>query len=190
MSKIGQTLSQFWSNIQDTLFPYLEEDQDPLTKTQQQLIATLELVRIEQYVRNSFGQEGRPLKARAAIARAFVAKMVYNMDTTDALWERLHSDKNLRRICGFPSKGHIPSQSSFSRAFAEFAEAQMPQRVHEAVIKKTLGDTETIVMHNSRDATAINAREKPVLKKQNKSSTQVPTKKKRGRPKIRHGNNT
>ena len=183
MSKLGQTLSQFWSKIQDTLFPYLEDEQDSLTKTQQQLITILELVRVERYVRNSFGCEGRPLKARAAIARSFVAKMLYNMNTTDALWERLQSDKNLRRICGFESKGHIPSQSSFSRAFAEFAESQMPQRVHEALIKNTLGDTETIVMHNSRDATAIEGREKPILKEQKESSKQASITKKRGRPK-------
>ncbi|MGH2638395.1 MAG: transposase [Rhabdochlamydiaceae bacterium] len=184
MSKLGQTLSQYWHKIQGTLFPMLEEELDPLTAKQQRLVTILELIRIEQFVRDSFGCEGRPLKARAAIARSFVAKMVYNIATTSALWERLHSDTSLRRICGFETKHQIPSEASFSRAFAEFSESQIPQRVHEALIKKTLGDTETIVVHNSRDSTAIEAREKPVRKDREHVSTQAVTKKKRGRPKT------
>src|SRR5437773_7325995 len=100
MGKLGETLSQCWSKIQGTLFPELEEELDPLTEKQQQLITILEVVRIEQFIPDYRGYEGRPQKTRAAIARSFVAKMTYNMTTTRALWERLQSDKNLRRICG------------------------------------------------------------------------------------------
>ena len=67
------------------------------------------------------------------------------------LWERLHTDKNLRRICGWENKNHIPSESTFSRAFAEFAESALLQRAHEELIKKTCKDTNTLVMHNSRE---------------------------------------
>ncbi|MFI5344030.1 MAG: transposase [Chlamydiales bacterium] len=142
MSKLGQTLSQYWSNIQGSLFPQLEEQLDPLTEKQQQLTIILEVVRIEQFIPDYRGYEGRPRKTRAAIARSFVAKMVYNMSTTRALWERLHSDKNLRRICGWENSRQIPSEATFSRAMADFAETQLPQRVHEALIKKAYGDTE------------------------------------------------
>ena len=129
-SKLGQTIAKYWNNIQQNLFPYLNEELDPITEKQQQLIVTLEVVRIEQYLPCRFGFEGRPRKTRAAIARSFVAKMVYNMDGTRALWERLRSDKNLRRICGWESVRHIPSESTFSRAFAEFTDSALPQRVH------------------------------------------------------------
>ena len=137
---------------------------DPLTQKQQQLITILEVVRIEQFIPDYRGYEGSPQKTRAAIARSFVAKMVYNMTTTRALWERLHSDKNLRRICGWENARQIPSEATFSRAMADFAETQLPQRVHEALINKTYGETDTIVLHNSRDSTAIEAREKPIRK--------------------------
>jgi hypothetical protein len=46
MSKLGQTLSQYWSKIQGTLFPQLEEQLDSLTEKQQQLTTLFELVRI------------------------------------------------------------------------------------------------------------------------------------------------
>lgn len=185
MSKLGQTIAQYWSKIQESLFPRLEEELDPLTQKQQQLITILEVVRIEQFIPDHRGYEGRPPKTRAAIARSFVAKMVYNMTTTRALWERLHSDKNLRRICGWENSRQIPSEAAFSRAMAEFAEKQLPQRVHEALINKIYREADTIVVHNSRDSTAIEAREKP-LRKNSESLTEsedAKPKKKRGRPK-------
>ncbi len=185
MSKLGQTISQYWSKIQGSLFPFLKEELDPLTQKQQQLITILEVVRIEQFIPDYRGYEGRPRKARAAIARSFVAKMVYNMSTTRALWERLHSDKSLRRICGWENSRQIPSEATFSRAMTDFAETQLPQHVHEALIKKTYGDTETIILHNSRDSTAIEAREKPTKKEKALLVEQEDLKsgKKRGRPK-------
>lgn len=185
MSKLGQTISQYWSNIQESLFPRLEEELDPLTQKQQQLITILEVVRIEEFIPDYRGYEGRPRKTRTAIARSFVAKMVYNMTTTRALWERLHSDKSLRRICGWENFRQIPSEATFSRAMAEFAQTKLPQQVHEALIEKTYAITDTIVVHNSRDSTAIEAREKPLRKNSTSSAEEGVSKpkKKRGRPK-------
>jgi hypothetical protein len=57
----------------------------PLTAKQQELVTTLELVRIEEFIPSSRGFPGRPRKDRTAIARAFVAKMVYNKATARAL---------------------------------------------------------------------------------------------------------
>lgn len=57
----------------------------------------------------------------------------------------------------------MPSESSFSRAFDEFAEARLAERVHEALVKGHLGDE--LIGHISRDGTAIEARERPVQSK-------------------------
>jgi hypothetical protein len=54
----------------------------------------------------------------------------------------------------------VPDASTFSRAFAGFARSELPSRVHAALIKRTHQDR--LVGHISRDATAIEAREKPV----------------------------
>jgi len=175
MSQLISTLSQYWASIQGTLFPWLQEELDTLTKKQQQLIEILELVRIEEFLPNYFGCEGRPQKTRSAIARAFVAKMVYNIDTTTFLIERLKSDKNMRRICGWERVTQLPSEATFSRAFAEFAEIGLPQKTHDALIQKTL--SKVVILHKSTDSTAIEAREKP----QAKAEQEAP--KKRGRPK-------
>jgi len=178
MSRLTDRLSQYWNKIQGSLFPWLEEELDPLTEMQQKLITILELVRIEQFLPDTFGFEGRPPKTRSALARAFTAKMVYNIDTTSFLIERLKADKNLRRICGWERVRELPSESTFSRAFAHFAETGLPQRAHESLIRNALSDE--VVLHNSRDSTAIEAREKAEPKPKNDLKKES---KNRGRPK-------
>src|ERR1035438_8936928 len=111
-------------------------------------------------VSNWSGGVGRPAKNRRAIARAFVAKAVFNLNATRQLLDRLSVDICLRRLCGWESQREIPHESQFSRAFAEFAASALPQRLHEALIKAT--QQERLIGHISRDATEIEGREKPV----------------------------
>jgi hypothetical protein len=171
-------LKQFLRVMQGCLFPKLEEQLGPLTDKVRQLIAVLELVQIEAMVGPWCGGVGRPALHERAIARAFVAKAVFNLNHTRQLLDRLHNDPCLRRICGWSSRSEIPHESQFSRAFAGFAASELPQRLHAALIEAT--QKERLVGHISRDSTEIEAREKP-------QSTQVeaaPAKprRKRGRP--------
>jgi transposase len=177
-----ERLSQYWLRIQKSLFPWLEEELGELTEKEQKLVTTLELMRIERFTGCSRSLYGRPPKERAAIARAFVAKAVYNMPATRALLDRLASDKKMRRICGWEKKDDIPSESTFSRAFAEFAKSQLPVCVHKAMIHQNL--SEEIISHISRDSTEIKVREKPVKKivSDGEADENKPTRK-LGRPK-------
>jgi hypothetical protein len=179
MSRLRESLAQYWLTIQGSLFPWLKEELGELTEKQRQVVAVLELVRIEEFLRTSDGWPGRPPADRTAIARAFVAKQVDNTPTTRALLDRLQVDRQLRRLCGWERVGDIPKEWTFSRAFAEFAASRLPQRVHEALISKRY--EQEIVGHISRDATAIEAREKPVRKPAAEPTPSAP--KKRGRPK-------
>jgi len=162
MSFLQGTLSQFWITVQGTLFPWLATELGELNEKQKQLVKILELLQIERFVKGRQGGLGRPLEDRQAIARAFVAKAVYNLETTRQLLERLASDERLRRLCGWERQGELPSEATFSRAFAEFAESELPARVHVALIEKY--EQPRLVGHISRDATAINAREKAAKK--------------------------
>ncbi len=160
---LAVTLSQFWLTVQGGLFEWLAAELGELSPKQQQLVKILELVRIESFVPAWGRVKGRPLEDRKAIARAFVAKAVYNLETTRQLLERLQSDGNLRRICGWERQRGVPSEATFSRAFAEFAASELPARVHEALIEQY--QKLRLVGHLSRDATAITAREKAAKKK-------------------------
>ena len=46
---IGEKLSYYWSKIQRSLFPFLDEELGELTEREHKLVTTLELVRIEKY---------------------------------------------------------------------------------------------------------------------------------------------
>ena len=176
MNCLRGSFAPYWQSIQRALFPQLEPVLGPLTGKQQQLVQTLEVIRIEQWIPRCFRVPGRPRKDRAALARAFVAKAVYDMPTTRVLLERLVTDVALRRICGWERKSEVPSESVFSRAFAEFSDTQLPQRTHAALIRNTHHDR--LVGHLFRDSTAIEAREKPAAKEK----TPPLPKRTRGRP--------
>jgi hypothetical protein len=137
------------------------------------------MIEIEALVGSWSGGVGRPARHRRAMARAFVAKAVFNLSATRQLLDRLSVEVSLRRLCGWESRREIPHESQFSRAFAEFAASELPQRLHEALIKAT--QQERLIGHISRDSTEIEAREKPV--RTPVSITPAKSIRKRGRPK-------
>ena len=173
---LRETLSDYWSTIQGELFPWADEEFGPLTAKHKQVITVLEMARVEGFVHRWRGLPGRPPADRRALCRAFVAKAVLDLATTKMLIERLKADKTLRQLCGWERRGQLPSESTFSRAFAEFAESALPSLIHAALIERTHKDR--LVGHVARDSTAIEAREKPVRIEEPK-----PRKRKRGRPK-------
>jgi len=94
---LRETLSSRWRKIQGELFPWLEEAHGHLTARHRQLVTVLEMAGIEALVLGWRGGCGRPPSERAALARAFVAKAVFNLGTTRALIDWLAVDRALRR---------------------------------------------------------------------------------------------
>ena len=172
-------LSEYWEKFQVSLFPHLETVlEEPLTEKLKRFIYILDVVSIEKHIASPFAQwMGRKRADRRSIARAFLAKAVYDHPTTEMLLETLRLQPTLRRLCGFEYQRDIPSASTFSRAFAEFAETGLADVVHEALVREHVG--EKVVVHLSRDATEVVAREKPAKKEKPVAKT----KRKRGRPK-------
>ncbi len=177
--KLGKAISWLKGALQRGLFPNLEEFWNTtLTDKEQQLVSILELVQVEGFVLRKADNQwlGRKLSEREPIARSFVAKSVYGYPFTSRLIEALKTTPNLRRICGFERVSDIPGESTFSRAFNEFAVSRLGDRVHEAMVERCLKPE--LVGHISRDATAIEGHEKPVKK----PPTEKPAPQRRGRP--------
>ncbi len=171
---LREMLSDYWYAFQQELFPRLESELGPMGERYELFVAVLELVRVEALLPYFRGQVGRPEEDRAALARAFIAKAVFDVPTTRGLIERLEVDGRLCRLCGWSGAGRLPSEATFSRAFSEFAESRLANRLHETLIARTMDGH--LVEHISRDATAIEAREKP------KPKAAKPKRRKRGRP--------
>jgi hypothetical protein len=149
-----------------------------LTAKERELVSILELLQVEEYVpRCASNQDmGRKLKERESIGRAFVAKALYGYPFTRSLIEAVKTTPTLRRICGFERVSDIPSESTFSRAFAEFAKSDLGERVHNALVENCLKPE--LIGHVSRDSTAIDGREKPAKKAPKRKAAP----RKRGRP--------
>lgn len=155
---LRQQITQFAHVLQSELFPAVEEAVGELDETARRLVAVLEMIPLARFVPASRGWLGRPQKDRLAIASAFVAKAVYGFSLTRQVLERLHQDPQLRRLCGWQHAHQVPHESTFSRAFAEFATMELPQFVHEALIANT--QQGRLIGHIARDSTAIEARER------------------------------
>lgn len=153
-----ERLMRYADLLQGTLFDVLEAAMGPLGEKGRLLIAVLEMVPLARQLPCARGWLGRPAKDRQTLACAFLAKSVYGLNTTRELLERLATDRQLRCLCGWSDAGQIPHESTFSRAFQEFAETELPQRLQEALVVHT--QQGRLIGHIARDSTAIEARER------------------------------
>ena len=175
---------QRFSALQGELIGLVEQDYTGLTPKLEQIIRAFEFTQIELAVYRDRGYAqghgvGHPEADRCALGCAFLAKAVLDLKTTRALLDRLQADSKLRRLCGFDLRHALPSEATFSRAFAEFSTSELIQRVHVRMIEDLLG--EQLIGHISRDSTAIEARES-IAKKDKGEVIPAKPKNKRGRP--------
>jgi Transposase DDE domain/Transposase domain (DUF772) len=171
-------LHDLWQHLQRQLFPVLVDELGPLGERDQQFVQVVSLLPLGPLLsRYRWKGIGCPPHARVWLLHAFLAKTVYGFATTQLLLDALRSRPTLRRLCGWESAGALPSTSTFSRAFAQFAHDQLPQQIHAALIQTRCGPK--LVGHVSRDATAIEVRERPGPKPQR----EPPPARKIGRPK-------
>lgn len=157
-STLRERLQQFCYLSQTVLFGQLEEQMGSLGTKARLLVSVLGMVTLGRHLGSSRGWRGRPVKDRQALATAFLAKTVLGLKTTRQLLERLQTDRQLRCLCGWNEARQIPHEATFSRAFSEFAHSELPQRLHEALIRDTQPDR--LIGHIARDSTAIEARER------------------------------
>ena len=95
--------SKMWTkilNLESSLFPALKEELrlEELSQKKQKLIKILDFAQIEKNI-TVVSITNTP-KDREEIAKAFIAKSVYNIQTTRDLIDRLHCDRTLRMLCG------------------------------------------------------------------------------------------
>ncbi|MBD3796011.1 MAG: transposase, partial [Epsilonproteobacteria bacterium] len=110
-------------NFNSTLFLALQEQLGVFSPKEEKLIRILDFAEIEKFVLEV--KITNPPKHRKEIARAFIAKSVYNLETTRYLIEWLRADRTLRLICGWRYRYQIPHESTFSRVFTLMAQTKV-----------------------------------------------------------------
>jgi Transposase domain (DUF772)/Transposase DDE domain len=197
----AKLLTRFIFSIQRSLLPALEEEIGPLSAKDQQFVKVCELLNIQKLLTPcEWKGNGRPPESRLKMAHAFIAKALWNIPTTKALIGQLKQNPTLRRLCGWEDgPNSVPEESTFSRAFAHFADIGLCSRAHQELITIHFG--KELIWHSATDSTAIEAREKahkepepaPALTQEGQAESQQPTppaetastpkaKGKRGRP--------
>jgi len=176
-------LSGVFNSIQKWLLPVLEDELGELTEKQKEFIRVVEAIDLVKYL-GAFQWKGlgRKRSSRLSLLKAFVAKSVFGYQNTKIMIENLNGNPTIRRLCGWESKCEVPSEATFSRAFSEFAESELPQKIHEGIVKKYLGGK--LAGHISRDSTAIDAREKAVKKEKPQKEVCKKGKAKKGEKKL------
>lgn len=157
------TLGAIVTGLQRYLFPTLEAELGELGRLDREFLEVLSLLDIGDLKRRfEWVGNGRKPHERTHLLRAFIAKSVYQITSTAGLIETLKAQTTLRRLCGWERPGEVPGESVFSRVFGAFAREQWPQKIHAAMIQTHASGK--LVGHISRDATAIEAPEKPARK--------------------------
>jgi hypothetical protein len=165
-----EIVTQFAHLLQQELFPMLESSVGPLSADLQRLAAVMALVPLDRLLSAQRARTGRPAKDRAALATAYIAKAILNLPNTRHLMARLRVDEALRRFCGWSTVKALPHESKFSRAFAQFADMELPQQLHKAVVLDT--QKGRLIGHIARDSTAIPARERFAVTAEHKKQRQ------------------
>lgn len=104
---------------------------------------------------------GRPEQHdRAIMIRAYVAKAVEQIPTTEALRARLHRDPVFRWVVGYRGKSDVPSAATFSRLFYQLSQCTGLQSVHAQQVE-TAHERQIV----SIDAAAYDASDIPAYEK-------------------------
>ena len=177
-------LQDLWQHLQRQLFPTLVEELGELGEKDQEFVRVVSLLPLGKFLEPyRWKGIGCPPHERAWLVHAYIAKGVYQFSTTEAVVVALKANPTLRRLCGWEKASEVPSVSTFSRAFAQFAADELPQKVHEALVKLHCGPK--LVGHASHDATAVSVPERPPAPAVSAAAaTSEPVvRRKRGRPK-------
>jgi len=151
-----QVLHGLWKHVQRELIPMLREEVGELGERDRKFVEILALLPLEAFAeRYAWRNLGCPPESRLWMLQAFVAKEVYGFPTRKALIDGIRASPALCRLCGWESAAEVPSESTFSRAFARFAEDRLPELIHAELIRRHCKDK--LVGHVSRDSTAIKA---------------------------------
>ena len=159
----GEHFAWHWMTIQPSLFGFLEDEIGELDENQKLFVRVVESLGLERIAaKYHWCGNGRKLSSRASIFKLFLMKHVCNFPTSKEALAEARRSPSMRRLCGWETMGDIPSESTVSRAFDDFAIDEIAQGLFRDFVSKVTAGR--IVLHRSIDSTEIDAREKAATK--------------------------
>ena len=154
-----------WFTIQPDLFGRIEDEVGELGESERDFIRICTTaLNSGRFAKYRWCGNGHPPSSRVAIFKMLVLKALRNFPTTKVTLQIVRQSPVLRRLCGWESVANVPSESTVSRAYDQFAQDEIASLVHADFVQASLGRDG--VFHVSHDSSAIDAREKGQRKPQ------------------------
>ena len=168
----GEHFASHWLTIQPSLFDFLEDEVGELDDNQRLFVRIAESVELGRIARRyGWCGNGRKPSSRLAMFKMFVMKHVWNFPTTKDALAEVRRCPSMRRLCGWESQSSIPSESTISRAFGDFAADEIASSLFKDFVKKVAKGR--IVVHRSIDSTEIDAREGAATKDEKAAAAEL-----------------
>ena len=103
--------------------------------------------------------------------KMFVMKQVWNFPTTKDALAEVRRCPPMRRLCGWESQSDIPSESTISRTFGDFAVDEIASSLFKDFVKKVAKGR--ILIRLSIDSTEIDARESAATKDERTAAAEL-----------------
>lgn len=145
--------------MQPYLFGFLEDEVGELDESLRLFVQAAESADIG-IVAERYGWcgNGRKPSDRLAIFKLFLMKHVLNLPASKEAVAEARRSPAVRRLCGWESLSGVPSESTVSRAFADFARDRVIAPVFTGFVKSVTAGR--VILHRSMDSTEIDARER------------------------------
>ena len=148
-----------WFTIQPDLFGRIEDEVGELSESEKEFVRICTTaLNSGRFAKYRWCGNGHPPSSRVAIFKMLVLKALRNFPTTKDTLLIVRQSPVLRRLCGWESVADIPSESTVSRAYDQFAQDEIASLVHADFVQAAIGRDG--VFHVSHDSSAIDAREK------------------------------
>lgn len=147
--------------LQGWLFPQLEEDIGVLDEKDRLVVEVMAMFDAAPLLAGlGWCGNGKPPYDKVAIFNALIMKAVRNLPTTKELVAVLNASGKYRALCGFKSR--VPSESTFSRTFAQFTGMKLGEEGLKQIVGEKLKGA--VAFHGMIDSTEIVARERPATR--------------------------
>lgn len=158
-NRSAENFASHWLTIQPSLFNFIEDEVGELDENQRLFVRVAESVGLERIAaKYGWCGNGRKPSSRLAIFKLFLMKHVWNFPTTKEAIAEVHRAPSMRRLCGWESQSMIPSESTISRTFEDFAVDEIASALFTDFVRKVTKGR--IVLHRSIDSTEIDVRER------------------------------